>query len=145
MSNPFMTEALLEAKKAAALGEVPVGTVLVKDNTIICRAHNQSESGGTILAHAELIVLAEALKKLGTKRLTGCSLYVTMEPCPMCAGAISLAAPDRVYFGAYDALNGACGGKLDLFQNSHIEVYGGIMEQDCKELLQRFFAERRQK
>lgn len=139
MMNPFMEEAIKEAQKAAAMGEVPVGAVLVKDEKILCRAHNQTECGQDILAHAEMLVMKEALKKLGTKRLTGCSLYITLEPCPMCTGAILLARPDRVYFGAYDPDAGACGGKTDLLCGTNIEVYGGIMEAPCAEILKTFF------
>ena len=139
MNNPFMQEAIKEAQKAATMGEVPVGAVLVKDEKILCRGHNLTESNQNILAHAELLVIKEALKKTGSKRLTGCTLYVTLEPCPMCAGAILLTRPDRVYFGAYDSEAGACGGKHDVLRNSSIEVYGGIMETPCRELLKGFF------
>ncbi len=139
MNNPFMQEAILEAKKAATQGETPVGAVLVKDGTIICRAHNKTENEGNILSHAELLVLTDGLKALGVKRLSGCSLYVTLEPCPMCAGAILLAHPDKVYFGAYDPSAGGCGGKYDLLRGKNIEVYGGIMETACASLLKDFF------
>lgn len=137
--NPFMQEALIEAKKAAALGEVPVGAVLVKDKKIIFRAHNLTEKLENPLAHAEFLVMQQALSHPEYRRLTGCSLYVTLEPCPMCTGAILLARPDRVYFGAYDLAAGACGGKLDLLSASPVEVYGGIMEQECRDLLTDFF------
>ncbi|MBE7021710.1 MAG: nucleoside deaminase [Ruminococcaceae bacterium] len=137
--NPYMQEALIEAKKAAALGEVPVGAVLVKEQRILLRAHNLTEKQNDPLAHAELLVLQRALTTIGTRRLTGCSLYVTLEPCPMCAGAILLARPDRVYFGAYDPVAGACGGKTDLLSRSPVEVYGGIMEGACSTLLTDFF------
>ncbi len=143
MKNPWMELALLQAQKAAEAGEVPVGAVLVKDGEVICQNHNRTEQSGNILTHAECLVMQEAIDKLGTKRLTGCSLYVTLEPCPMCAGAILLARPERVYFGAYDAAAGACGGKLDLLNGTGIEVYGGIMEEPCAEILKTFFAERR--
>lgn len=137
--NPFMSAALQEAQKAAALGEVPVGAVLVKNRQIVLRMHNHTEDGSGILAHAELLLLQQALLTMHTKRLDGCSLYVTLEPCPMCAGAILLARPERVYFGAYDPTAGACGGKHDLLNGSGIEVYGGIMENECRTLLQNFF------
>ena len=137
--NPFMKEALLEAQKAAETGEVPVGAVLVRDKKIICRSHNLTETTKNPLAHAELLLIEEAFRALNTHRLTGCSLYVTLEPCPMCAGAIRLARPDRVYFGAYDAVAGACGGKTDLLFDTAIEVYGGIMEQETGALLTEFF------
>ncbi|MBE7036262.1 MAG: nucleoside deaminase [Ruminococcaceae bacterium] len=139
MTNPFMEEAIKEAQKAAEMGEVPVGAVLVKNEKILCRAHNVTEREQDILAHAEMLVMKEALQKLGTKRLTGCSLYVTLEPCPMCTGAILLARPDRVYFGAYDPEAGACGGKNDLLRGTSIDVYGGMMEAPCAELLKTFF------
>lgn len=143
MKNQWMERALCQAKKAAEAGEVPVGAVLVKDGTVIAENHNRTEESGNILTHAECLVLQEAIEKLGVKRLSGCSLYVTLEPCPMCAGAILLARPDRVYFGAYDGAAGACGGKLDLLAGTGIEVYGGIMETPCAEILKEFFKERR--
>ena len=139
MMNPFMQAAICEAEKAAQLGEVPVGAVLVQNNAILLRAHNRTENGGGILAHAELLLLQNALAAHGVKRLHGCSLYVTLEPCAMCAGAILHARPDRVYFGAYDAAAGACGGRHDLLNGTGIEVYGGIMEGECRVLLQNFF------
>ncbi|MBQ2695851.1 MAG: nucleoside deaminase [Clostridia bacterium] len=143
MDNTFMKMALSEAEKAAVAGEIPVGAVLVKDGQVIARGHNLTMEKDTMLAHAELLVIEEALQTLSVRRLTGCSLYVTLEPCPMCAGAILLSRPDRVYFGAYDANAGACGGKHDVLCSSGIEVYGGIMEAECSSLLQRFFAKLR--
>ncbi len=139
--NPFMKEALKEAKKAASLGEVPVGAVLVKDGAVQFRSHNKSEVENSPLAHAEYLLIRDTLKATGAKYLTGYSLYVTLEPCPMCAGAILLSRPDRVYFGAYDPTMGACGGKTDLLSGSPIEVYGGIMEEECSSLLKSFFKE----
>ena len=111
MNNQFMQEALYEAKKAAEAGEIPVGAVIVQNGEVIARGHNLTVEKDNILAHAEFLVIEEALHKLSKRRLSGCSLYVTLEPCAMCAGAILLARPDRVYFGAYDAAAGACGGK----------------------------------
>ncbi|MBR6729366.1 MAG: nucleoside deaminase [Clostridia bacterium] len=134
-----MKEALAEAQKAVEMGEVPVGAVLVKDKKIICRAHNLTETKKNPLAHAELLLIEKAFRVLDTHRLTGCSLYVTLEPCPMCAGAIRLARPDRVYFGAYDTIVGACGGKIDVLSDTPIEVYGGIMEQETGAILSDFF------
>ena len=139
MMNAFMHAAVKEAEKAAQLGEVPVGAVLVQNNKIVYRAHNRTENGMGILAHAELLILQKALAVQKLKRLHGFSLYVTLEPCSMCAGAILHARPDRVYFGAYDAAAGACGGKYDLLRSTGIEVYGGIMEKECQALLQNFF------
>jgi len=137
--NPFMQEALIEAKKAAACGEVPIGAVLVKDKTILVRAHNLTEKYSNPLYHAEFLVMQKAITEFGLRRLTGCSLYVTLEPCTMCGGAILLARPDKVYFGAYDPAAGACGGKHDVLVDSSVEVYGGIMEQECCSLLTDFF------
>ncbi|MBR5236271.1 MAG: nucleoside deaminase [Clostridia bacterium] len=145
MTNPFMQAALSEAKKAAQKGEVPVGAVLVKNQEIIARAHNLTESGSGILAHAEMLVLSEGLRLLGSRRLSGCSLYVTLEPCPMCTGAILLSRPQQVFFGAYDTVMGACGGKTDLLRGQAIEVYGGIMETECANLLKTFFSDLRAK
>ncbi|MBE7048126.1 MAG: nucleoside deaminase [Ruminococcaceae bacterium] len=145
MTNFFMQEALSEAKKGAQTGEVPVGAILVHNKKIICRAHNLTESGSGILAHAEMLVLSEGLHLLGSRRLENCTLYVTLEPCPMCAGAILLAKPGQLYFGAYDAVAGACGGKNDLLRNTSIEVYGGIMEEECTALLKEFFKNLRKK
>lgn len=139
MDNKFMQEAIREAQKAAANGEVPVGAVLVQNNRILCCGHNLTESGQGILAHAELLVLQEGISRLKTRRLSGCSLYVTLEPCPMCAGAILLARPDRLFFGAYDPAAGACGGCYDLLRSAPIEVYGGIMEAECSGMLTDFF------
>lgn len=139
MINPYMLEAIKEAEKAASLGEVPVGAVLVKDGEIISRGHNRTIQKNMILAHAECLVIEQALKRLSVRRLAGCSLYVTLEPCPMCAGAILLSRPERVYFGAYDPEAGACGGKFDVLRGSGIEVYGGIMEKNCSDILQSFF------
>lgn len=139
MTNPYMQEAIKEAKKAAALGEVPVGAVLVRHGEIIARGHNLTIEKNNVLLHAEYLVIQQALESLGVRRLDGCALYVTLEPCPMCAGAILLARPERVYFGAYDAEAGACGGKFDVLSGHGIEVYGGIMEQPCADLLQSFF------
>lgn len=139
MINPFMQEALIEAEMAAAMGEIPVGAVLVKNGEIIERGHNLTISQENVLAHAESLVIHKALRDLKTRRLTGCSLYVTLEPCPMCAGIILLARPDRVYFGAYDPEAGACGGKFDVLAGSPVEIYGGIMEQQCSEILSDFF------
>ena len=143
MNNQFMQEAILEAEKAAKQGEIPVGAVLVKDGQIVARGHNLTIEKDNVLAHAECLVIENGLKKLSARRLTGCSLYVTLEPCSMCAGAILLTRPDRVYFGAYDAEAGACGGKHDVLLGSGIEVYGGIMENECSNLLKTFFKDLR--
>ena len=142
----YMQEALRLAALAADMGEVPVGAVIVKDGEIIARAHNMRENGKDATAHAELLAIREACEKLGTWRLSGCDLYVTLEPCPMCAGAIVNARVDRVFYGAKDARGGALGSVLDLRSYplfSNPEVYNGICEEQSRELLQNFFQKRR--
>jgi tRNA(adenine34) deaminase len=143
MNNPYMEEAIKEAWIAYQKGEVPVGAVLVRDGTIITRAHNLRESKHQAVAHAELLAIQEACIKLGSWRLEECDLYVTLEPCPMCAGAIINSRIKTVYFGAYDSKGGACGSVVDLFKkrsfNHSPEVYAGIMEDACEEPLKEFF------
>ncbi len=143
MNNKFMQEAIAEACKAAEKGEIPVGAVLVKKGQIVARGHNLTIEKDNVLAHAECLVIEQGLKTLSCRRLAGCSLYVTLEPCAMCAGAILLTRPDRVYFGAYDAVAGACGGKHDVLSGCGVEVYGGIMEAECSALLKTFFKDLR--
>jgi tRNA(Arg) A34 adenosine deaminase TadA len=149
MENKYMQEALAAAKRAAAAGEVPVGAVLVEaaSGKILATAANRTEQDKDATAHAEIIVLREGGKLLKTPRLTGCDLYVTLEPCPMCAAAISLARLRRLYFGAYDPKSGGVEHGPKVFQHPTChhapEVYGGIHEQDCAALLKAFFQERR--
>lgn len=139
--------ALEEAKRAGRRGEVPVGAVVVKDGAIVARGGNRTEGAFDATAHAEIVVLREAGRVLGTPRLVGCDLYVTLEPCAMCAGAIALARISRLYFGAYDRKGGAVDHGPALFGASTIhhkpEVYGGIREMEAAALLKAFFAERR--
>ena len=142
----YMKRALELAEEAAARGEVPVGAVIVKDGKIIAEAYNLRENGGGATAHAELLAIERASEKLSTWRLSGCELFVTLEPCPMCAGAIINARIDRVVFGAKDASGGAFGSLLDL--NSYPlghkpEIIGGVREEECRELLRTFFETRR--
>lgn len=143
MINPYMAEAIKEAQKAMEKNEVPVGAVIVRNGQIISRAHNLRESKKQATYHAELIAIQDACEKLGTWRLDDCELYVTLEPCPMCAGAIINARISKVYFGAYDSKGGACGSVVDLLRkgtfNHSPEVYAGIMEEPCEELLKEFF------
>lgn len=143
MINPYMEQALIEAEKASRLGEVPVGAVIVSNGSVIARGHNLRESKNNALAHAEMIAIDEACKKLGSWRLDNCELYVTLEPCPMCAGAIVNSRVKAVYFGAYDLKGGACGSVVDLFKkgtfNHSPVVYAGIMEDACEEILKEFF------
>lgn len=144
-----MRLAVDEARLAAASGEVPVGAILITDGAVIARAHNQREALQDPTAHAELIAIREAASHLGSWRLTGSTLYVTMEPCAMCVGAAILARVERVVFGAWDAKAGACGSLLNIPEerrlNHRIDVVGGVLEEDSRELLQRFFQGLREK
>lgn len=144
----FMSQALREARKAYAAGEVPVGAVVVREGRVIARAWNQVETLRDATAHAEMLALTAAQQSLGDWRLQGCTLYVTKEPCPMCAGAIVHCRPDRVVFGCPDAKAGAAGGWINLLDanpplNHRCEVHGGLMQSPCLELLQQFFREAR--
>ncbi|NSL52326.1 tRNA adenosine(34) deaminase TadA [Calidifontibacillus erzurumensis] len=145
----YMKIAIEEANKAESIGEVPIGAVIVKDGTIIARAHNLRESEQRAIAHAELLAIDEACKKLGTWRLTGTTLYVTLEPCPMCAGAIVLSRVDRVVFGAFDPKGGCVGTLMNLVQDdrfNHIaEVKSGVLEEECSFLLSNFFKKLRER
>lgn len=146
VNKKHMHEALRLAEIAASIGEVPVGAVIVKGDEIIASAYNKRETGDDATAHAEVLAIREACQKLGTWRLSGCDLYVTLEPCPMCAGAIVNARVDRVFFGAKDARGGALGSVLDIRSYplfSKPAVYSGVCEPQCKELLQNFFKKRR--
>ena len=142
-----MEHALEEAKAAAARGEVPVGAVVVRDGTIVAAAGNRTVADADPTAHAEILALRQAAHVLGTPRLTDCDLYVTLEPCAMCAGALSMARIRRVYFGAADPKGGAVEHGPCLFDQPTIhhrpEVYGGFEEAACAELLRDFFAGRR--
>ncbi len=143
MKNPYMEQAIIEARKASKLGEVPVGAIIVHKGDIIARAHNLRENSNNALAHAEILAINEACKKLNSWRLDHCELYVTLEPCPMCAGAIINSRIGTVYFGAYDLRGGACGSVVNLFAkgsfNHSPTLYGGIMEEACEEVLKDFF------
>ena len=142
----YMRAAMAQAKLAARRGEVPVGAVIVRDGVILARAYNTRETGKNALCHAEIKAIHKACRKLGGWRLPGCELYVTLEPCPMCAGAIINARIPTVYFGASDPKAGAFGSLFDinLFAlNHHPVVYGGILENECADLLSDFFRELR--
>ncbi|MBP3361836.1 MAG: nucleoside deaminase [Clostridia bacterium] len=138
-----MKEAIRQAKKAAAIGETPVGAVIVHNGDIIARSYNRRETKKCVTAHAEILAIEKASKALGGWRLPDCDLYVTLEPCPMCSGAIIQARINNVYFGAYDAKNGCCGSKADLFAPGlfyyDVNCIGGIMKNECAELLTCFF------
>ena len=138
----FMEQALEQAKAAAEDGEVPVGCVIVRKGEIVGRGRNRREKSKTALGHAEIEAIAEANKKLGGWRLWECEMYVTLEPCPMCAGAIINARIPRVVVGAKDEKCGACGSVCDLFSmefNHHPQVEKGVREAECSALLQEFF------
>ena len=137
----YMRLALEEAKLAADRGEVPVGAVLVRNGEVIARAHNLVEQTHDATAHAELICLREGLAMCGG-RLSDCTLYVTLEPCAMCAGACVNAKLKRLVFVAFDVVAGCCGSKMDLTDHCFlhsVEVWGGVCEPDCKALLTQFF------
>ena len=142
----FMARAIAQAKKALAYDEVPVGAVVVREGKIIARAHNLRETKKMPTAHAELLAMEKAAKKLGGWRLIGCTLYVTLEPCPMCAGTAVNARIPRIVFGAYDQKAGAMGSVYTLQEgklNHTPEVLGGILAQECAELLSGYFKQKR--
>ena len=142
----YMHQALALAREAAAHGEVPVGCVIVRDGRIIGRGRNQREEKQAVSSHAEMEAMAQANAVLGTWRLEDCDLYVTLEPCPMCAGAILNARVRRVFYGARDSAFGACGGVTNLFMEQFPHrpaLVGGILAEDCQAVLSEFFKELR--
>ncbi len=145
----FMAVALEEARQAVEEGEVPVGAVLVIHGELIAQAHNLRESLSDPTAHAEMLVLREASQRLDRWRLTGATLYVTMEPCAMCTGAAVLARVSRIVYGCRDPKAGACGSVFDIPRepqlNHRVEVIGSVLGQACQETVQRFFEKRREK
>lgn len=142
-----MRSALASAAEAQAAGEVPVGAVIVQDGRRVAQAHNQTVRRRDPTAHAEILAIRDALRHLGTDRLTAATLYVTLEPCAQCAGAIVLAKVGRVVFGAYDDKAGMAGSVGDLLRHPRLnhrpEVIGGVLAEECGRLLQEFFVERR--
>jgi tRNA(adenine34) deaminase len=146
-ADRFMREALALAAQAASAGEVPVGAVVVKEGSIIGRGYNRPISAADPTAHAEIVALREAASAEGNYRLPGCELYVTLEPCAMCVGAIVHARIARVFYGAADPKTGACGSIVDLpaiaHWNHHGVFSGGVLAAECGDVLRRFFAERR--
>ena len=148
MDSIYMKSAIAEAEKAYAEGETPVGAVIVRDGEIIASAHNMTERLNDSTAHAELLAIQAAEKATGDRRLSGCALYVTMEPCPMCAGAIINSRLRRVVYGASDPKAGSCGSVTNLFElpyNHKPELVSGFMAEECSALLTDFFAELRKK
>ena len=144
-----MREALKEARKAARKGEVPVGAVVVKDGRVISRGHNLTEKKQSALTHAELVVLGKASKKLKSWRLVDCDLYVTLEPCTMCAGAIVLSRIRGLYFGTADPKAGAVESTAQVLDNRNLNhrvvVTGGLLKEECSRILSDFFKEVRRK
>ena len=136
-------QAFREAERAARMGEVPVGAVLVHDHRIVGRGHNQVELLSDSTAHAEMIALSAGFSHFGEKYLRSCTMYVTLEPCPMCAGALVWSKTGRLVFGAQDADAGACGSLFNIASNKNlnhrIEITQGVMESDCESLLRNFF------
>ncbi len=144
-----MQEALKEAEKALSIGEVPVGAVIEKDGIIIGRGHNMTETAKDPTAHAEMLAIREAARNLGGWRLPGCRMYVTAEPCSMCAGAMVLARIEKVYIGTPDPKTGACGSLMNIPQdgrlNHYVEIETGIMRQQCEKIMKSFFRKLRDK
>lgn len=144
----LMDLALEEARKAAALGEVPVGAVVARRGEVVAAAHNTRETKKNALHHAELLAIDAACKKLGGWRLHRCDLYVTLEPCPMCAGALINSRMKTVYYGAPDPKAGSCGSLINLFAlpyNHQPALVSGVLEQECADILRNFFRELRKK
>ena len=142
----FMRLAIEQAQLAAQLGEIPVGAVVVKDGQVIGQGYNRRESDLSAIGHAEILAIQDACRTLNSWRLTDCELYVTLEPCPMCAGAILQARIPRVVYGARDSKFGACGSVCDLFSmnfHHHPQLEGGLMEEESARLLRQFFQELR--
>ncbi len=143
MNEKYMKEAIKQAKRAAAIGEAPIGAVIVRRGEIIARGYNKRETKRSALMHAEIIAVNKACRRLGGWRLPECDMYVTLEPCPMCAGAIISSRMDNLYFGAYDKKSGCAGSVTDLFEkgkfNHDVNVRGGVLERECAELLTEFF------
>ena len=143
----IMKEALKQAKKAQKIDEVPIGCVIVKEDKIIARAYNKRETMNQSIAHAEILAIQKACRKLDSWRLDDCELYVTLEPCPMCAGAIIQSRIKRVVFGAFDPKGGSISTCTRLFDvpeyNHHPEYIGGVLKEECAKLLKDFFREKR--
>lgn len=142
----FMEAALALAEEAYAAGEIPVGAVVVKDGAVIGRGRNRREASRSVLGHAELEAMEQAAASLGDWRLSGCTLYVTLEPCPMCAGAAVNAHVERIVYGAEDEVMGACGTAVSVIRLPRAfrpALYKGLLGEECGALLRRFFAERR--
>jgi tRNA(adenine34) deaminase len=149
LDEQFMSEAIFEANKAEKMDEVPIGAIIVLNGEIIARAHNLRETRQNAIAHAELLAIDEACQKLGTWRLEDATLYVTLEPCPMCSGAIILSRIKRVVYGAKDPKGGCAGSFMNLPEderfNHQSEVVSGVLEEECGRLLTNFFRQIRER
>lgn len=145
----YMKEALKQAQKAYDKDEIPVGAVIIKDHKIIARAYNEKEYKLDTTKHAEILAIQKASKKLSSWRLSDCDMYVTLEPCSMCAGALIQSRIRKVYIGTMDVKTGACGSVLNLLEdytfNHKVEVETGILQPECEQILKKFFKELRQK
>ena len=145
----FMKEAIKEAKKAELIDEVPVGCVIVKDDKVIARGHNVRETKKTPLGHGEIIAIDKASKKLGAWRLQDCDIYITLEPCIMCAGAIIQSRIRHVYYGAKDPKGGAIESSINVLEaksiNHHPEITSGILEEECSNIISQYFKRKREK
>ena len=145
----FMRSAIAEARKAEKIGEVPIGCVIVKDGKIIAKGYNKRKKEGNTLSHAEIKAIDKACKKTGDWRLEGCSMYVTLEPCPMCAGALIQSRIDKVFIGCMNPKAGCAGSVLDMFSvdgfNHHPECVRGILQEECSDMLKEFFRELRKR
>lgn len=143
-----MKEALKEAKKAELIDEVPIGCVIVKNDKIIARGHNQRETKQSPIGHAEIIAINKASKKLKSWRLEGCDIYVTLEPCIMCSGAIIQSRINKVYYGASDPKGGALGSSINVLEanniNHHPEVISGVLKEECSSIITNYFKAKRQ-
>ena len=143
----YMKEALKEAKKAELLDEVPIGCVIVKDDKVIARGHNIRESKKNPIGHAEIIAISKASKKLNSWRLENCDIYVTLEPCIMCSGAIIQSRIKHIYFGAFDPKGGALGSSIDVLKanniNHHPEVTSGVLQEECSSIISNYFKSKR--
>lgn len=149
LDEKYMKEALKQAQKAYAINEVPIGCVIVRQGKIIARGYNKRNSVKSTLGHAEIEAIKKAGKAVGDWRLEDCIMYVTLEPCPMCAGAILNSRIEKVYFGAYDKKSGCAGSAVNLFDrnlcNFSLESEGGILEEECSGLMKDFFRELRKR
>ena len=147
LDEKFMAEALKEAEKSANFDEVPVGAIIVKDEKIIARGHNLRERKNDPTAHAEIVAIRKACKKLKSWRLEGCTIYVTIEPCSMCAGTLLWTRIKRIVYGAKDPKGGSLGSSYNLFEvkniNHHPEIEGGVLEEKCSTLMTSFFRSKR--